>query len=181
LINKKTLLRKGKDKRKLKIIRKAGFMVLILMLMCSFIFLQANAATSPQKTECKVTKIKLNKKTLKRGNKLTIQVNIKTNKKLKGLKICYIAPFYFSDEYSPKIENVKYIKMKAINKSKTKWKGTIKITKKMVNGTWGIKEISAELNNSEKYFIENNRWCLDMGLKIKRQNLSKGNFKIKET
>jgi len=156
-------------------------MVLAVLFLCGMMSLSGDAASKTQKTVFKVTKIKLSKKVVKPGDILTIQVNIKTNIKLNSLVIEYVSPLYYHGYLfngTDKHEDETIVKLKAFNKSKTKWKGTIKISEKMTGGTWGITDITAKLNKKSLERIINNRWCLDSGIKVRRQNLSAGNFKV---
>lgn len=161
-------------KKKIKVIS----LLIVLVFLFSNHSLPVQAAPETVKPNLKVSKIKLNKKTFKRGQKLVMKVNFKTSLKLRHVKVHYRGPN----------ANQMEIELKAANKSKTKWKGSAKLKQDMINGTWGIAHISGYAKYKKHmidYEISNNRWQIEVApgdedIYKKRMNLSAGNIKIKK-
>lgn len=168
-----------KREESMKNIIKVESILIVVVLLSLFPILPVRASSSNQNADIKITKIKLNKKKLIAGDKLSVKINIRTNKKIKSLKVYFVGPFYNDYGVAHRPELLATIKMKSTNKSNTKWEGTVNTKKTMVRGNWGIAEVNAKLKAGGDYTISNNRWRLDNGWKYKRENLSAGNFKVK--
>lgn len=162
----------------MKRILKRSSLLCAAAIICFSPMLPAQAAKKTVKTEMKISKIKLSKTTIKPGDKIKITINAESNKKIESIKISFSGPF--CSDYADRPDLVKVIKMEPVNKSKTKWKGTLEKDEKIARGVWGMTEISAKLKGSGKYIISNSRWRLDNGKSYRRQNLSAGNFKVKK-
>jgi len=159
----------------MKRVIKTGYMLVALLLVFNFITMPVNAASE---TQIRISKISLSKKTIKPGDNLTVKLYFRTNLKLNKVEMLYSSP----------VSKSKEITLKPANKAKTTWKATFKLKKNnRASGTWGIPYIYVSGDNAEgeteNYFIENNRWCLENGysVNVKRQNLSAGNFKFKKS
>ena len=134
----------------------------------------AYAAMQDTDPDIQVVRIKTNKKVQKVGKNLRIQLKFKSDIQLKKVKLDYAGSGFRT--YT--------VKMKAVNKEKTIWRGTMPIKKDMKKGPLGISRIYITGRNHRgkkvEYEIRNNKWATEsygMTYEI-GQDLSKANIKI---
>lgn len=155
--------------------KRISIAMLLLMLLCSsFITIPVYAATQDTNPDIQVIGIKTNKKALKAGKKLTVQLEFRTNIDLRKVRVEYVGSGL----------NTYIAKLKAVNTEKTKWKGTLRIKKSMKKGKLGLSRIyitgKNDIQKKVQCVIRNNKWAVEnfgMAYSID-QNLSGGNVKI---
>lgn len=154
--------------------RIGSLLLMLLVLFGSFMKIPAYAASQDSYPNIKVTGIKLNKKAMKAGKKLTVQLNFRTDIELNKVEIKYTGNSYYP--YTAKL--------KAVNKQKTKWRGTLSIKKNAKKGAFGLARITITGKDHKgkkiKCEIRNNRWSTESFGRVYTidQNLSAGNIKI---
>lgn len=132
------------------------------------------AAEQDSDPDIQVIRIKNNKKVQKVGKKLKVQLEFRADIRLTKVRVEYEGG---GGAYS--------IRLNALNKERTKWKGVLPIKKSMKKSTLGISKIYITGKNDRgknvKCQIRNTRWSVESyGFTyVIDQNLSAGNVKVR--
>ena len=155
--------------------KKIGFLLAAVLLFGAFFRMPVAAEAQSADPNIQVVKIRTNKRVQKVGKNLKIQLKFKSDIRLKKVKLNYAGSGFRT--YT--------VKMKAVNKEKTTWRGVLPLKKdQMKRGPIGIERIYITGRNNRgkkvKCEVRNNQWATEgYGLEYEiGQDLSAGNVKI---